>query len=197
MKDRDGRKVSVFALNYGLCNKYSIEFGKPEGRREFRLYFVERIFDYTPLLTNYLQQNQEIKCGNCEAVYGVDRLESLRLYGMTCPRCRVGSCEVINLSRKYEKILEGISEDLLLPATELGILETLFSEKRDLAAAEIAAELDCSYQLIGKRGKIMEERGLVSRKLEQQRRKFGITPRAVKEYFAANESRKLDVDPEE
>jgi hypothetical protein len=43
MKDRDGRKVSVFALNFGLCEKHSIEFGRPAGKREYRLYFVERI----------------------------------------------------------------------------------------------------------------------------------------------------------
>jgi hypothetical protein len=47
MKDRDGRKVSIYALNHGLCAKYTIAFGRPSGKREFRLYYVERIFDYT------------------------------------------------------------------------------------------------------------------------------------------------------
>ena len=72
MKDRDGRKVSVFALNFGLCEKHSIEFGRPVGEREFRLYFVERIFDdsgITPFI--FLQANQEIKCASCGAVYGI------------------------------------------------------------------------------------------------------------------------------
>lgn len=36
MSDRDGRKVSIFALNYGLCQKYTLEFGRPKGKREFR-----------------------------------------------------------------------------------------------------------------------------------------------------------------
>jgi hypothetical protein len=45
MSDRGGRKVVVYALNYGLCQKYTIEFGRPTGQREFRLYFIERIFD--------------------------------------------------------------------------------------------------------------------------------------------------------
>ncbi len=30
MSDRDGRKVVVYALNYGLCQKYTIEFGRPK-----------------------------------------------------------------------------------------------------------------------------------------------------------------------
>jgi DNA-binding MarR family transcriptional regulator len=193
MKDRDGRKVSVFALNFGLCEKHTIEFGRPIGQREFRLYFVERIFDFSPIMRSYLQANQEIKCSDCSAIFGLDKLESLKLYKMSCPDCGTGHCKVTNLSKKYEAILIDINPELLLPPSELGILETLFNEKRDLVAAEIAADLDCSYQLVGKRGKIMEEKGLVDRLMEQKRRKFRITEQAISEYFEANESRKLDV----
>jgi hypothetical protein len=193
MKDRDGRKVSVFALNFGLCEKHSIEFGRPEGRREFRLYFVERVFDDSPIIRRYLEAYQEIKCDKCGSVFGLDKLESLRLYNMTCPSCREGVCQVSNLSKKYETILEGIRPELLLPATELGILETLHGENRDLLAAEIAADLDCSYQLVGKRAKIMGEKGLVQRLMEQRRRKFRLTPEAVNDYFSGNQARTLEV----
>jgi DNA-binding MarR family transcriptional regulator len=196
MKDRDGRPVSVYALNYGLCNRYSIEFGRPEGQREFRLYFVERIFDYSPIIADYLNRNQEIKCSNCGAVHGIDRLESLKLFDMLCPNCKSGTCSVTNLSKKYEQVLQNINDELLLPPTELGILEALYSENRNLAAAEIAGELDCSYQLVGKRGKIMEERGLVNRMMEEKRRKFQITKEAVRTYFDANESRRLNLPDE-
>jgi hypothetical protein len=61
MTDRSGRKVSVFALNYGLCSKYDIRFGRPLGEREFRLYFVERFFDYSPLVLAYPRQES----GDC------------------------------------------------------------------------------------------------------------------------------------
>jgi hypothetical protein len=92
MSDRDGRKVSVFALNYGLRQKYAIEFGRPEGQREFRLYFVERIFDDTPMFQYYLEKNQEIVCDRCNQKHGLDKLEALRLYGMSCPSCHEGTC---------------------------------------------------------------------------------------------------------
>jgi DNA-binding MarR family transcriptional regulator len=193
MKDRDGRKVSVFSLNFGLCEKHSIEFGRPAGKREYRLYFVERIFDDTSIIKEYLEQNQEIKCEDCGAIFGLDKLESLKLYGMSCPSCRTGTCVVTNLSRRYENILQRIQTELLLPPTELGILETLYNENRELAAAEIAADLDCSYQLVGKRGKIMEGKGLVDRLMEKSRRKFRITDSARGEYFRNNESRSLDL----
>lgn len=193
MKDRDGRKVSVFALNFGLCEKHSIEFGRPVGLREFRLYFVERIFDSSHIIRSYLHANQEIKCADCEAIFGLDKLESLTLYRMRCPECGTGTCKVTNLSKKYEAILRDVNPELLLPTTELGILETLYGERRDLMAAEIAEDLDCSYQLVGKRGKIMEQKGLVDRLMEQKRRKFRLTELAMKEYFDGNESRRLDV----
>ena len=115
------------------------------------------------------------------------------MYKMACPNCREGICQVTNLSKKYEALLKEINPELLLPPSELGILETLYNEDRELAAAEIAADLDCSYQLVGRRGKIMEEKGLVNRSMQQNRRRFRITQQAIVEYFDANESRHLDV----
>ena len=196
MKDRDGRKVSVYALNFGLCAKQSISFGRPEGEREFRLYFVERIFDYTPVLQEYLTAHQEIRCDNagCGAIHGLDKLESIRTFGMLCPTCRKGSCHITNLSKKYATMLNGINVELLLPAIELGILETLYTERRKMAASDIAAELDCSYQLIGKRGKIMDDRGLVVRSGNNQNRRFELSDRAEGNYFARNTARHLELD---
>lgn len=192
MRDRDARTVAVYALNYGLCSRYTIEFGKPVGRKE-RLYFVERIFDYTPIIRRYLLSNQEIRCDSCDAVHGLDKLESLKLFDMMCPTCKKGTCVVTNLSKKYEAVLEQVDSELMLPSTEVGILSTLYTEESGLMAADIAGELDCSYQLVGKRGKIMEERGLVDRDKMKGRRIFKITERAREEYFTSNDDRRLNV----
>jgi hypothetical protein len=197
MKDRDGRKVSIYALNHGLCSRYSIAFGRPKGKREFRTYYIERIFDYTPILKRYLEINQELKCKKCGAIHGLDKLESIRLFDFMCPTCKKGTCVVTNLSRKYESVLRDIDEDMLLPPMELGILNVLYTEKKELYAADIAEELDCSFQLVGKRGKILAERGLVDRgKKKGNRRLFKITEDAFKEYFEGNKERRLDVEGE-
>jgi DNA-directed RNA polymerase subunit RPC12/RpoP len=195
MSDRDGRKVSVYALNYGLCQKYTIAFGRPEGQREFRLYFVERVFDYTPLLQQYLEKNQEIVCDRCGEKFGLDKLEALRMYRMRCPACGEGTCRLINLSRKYETLLRSVEKEKLLPATELGILHTLHTEGDAMFAADIAAELDCSYQLVGRRGRNLSERGLVRRaENESGRRTFEINPAAEETYFVnLDETARLDV----
>jgi len=191
MSDRDGRKVSVFAFNLGLCQKLNIEFGKPRGT-DYRHYFVDRVFDYTPILQNYLEVNQEIICDHCHFVFGFNELPILRRYRMKCPECSIGTCQVINLSKKYESILNTVDKALLLPQTELGILQTLKTESTPMLAAEIAANLDCSYQLVGKRGKILAERGLVQRTESKGRRQFKLTKTAEEMYFSDNKIDDLD-----
>jgi DNA-binding MarR family transcriptional regulator len=194
MSDRSGQKVSVFALNYGLCSKYDIRFGRPIGEREFRLYFVERFFDYTPLLLAYLSKNQEIVCEACTERYGYDQLDAIKLFGMLCPRCKRGVIRVTNLSQKYAAELHAVNRDLLLPATELGILQTLFSEQVPMRPAAIAGELDCSYQLIGRRGKGLAEKGLVKRyHNEAGHRILEISETAEAAYFVEGNEKALDV----
>lgn len=67
MFDKDGKEITVFALNYGMCQKHSIAFGRPLGKREdrFRQYFAERVFDYSGLLRSFLETHQEIVCDSC------------------------------------------------------------------------------------------------------------------------------------
>ena len=200
MSDRDGRKVAVYALNFGLCQKFAVRFGRPTGKREQRLYFVERIFDCTPLLRQFMQQNQEIRCTDCGATHEIEKLEALKVFDMHCPTCKVGTCVVTNLSKKYESILNAVAPELLLPPTELGILQTLESEKRAMYAGEIASELDKSYQLVGRRGKMLAERGLVKRDVnDQSRRTFEITPLAETSYFdpAANDTLDITLGPDD
>lgn len=196
MTDRSARKVAVYALNYGLAVKYTIRFGRPTGEREFRLYFVERVFDYSSLVLAYLASNQEIACKACGERFSHDQLDALKLYGMACPKCSLGTVTVTNLSRKYAQEIDAVNRELLLPATELGILQTLHAEGKSLRAGEIAGELDVSYQLVGKRGKGLAERGLVSRPpVERGSAPFAITDLAEAAYFSDAASNDLKLPP--
>lgn len=195
MSDRDGAKVAVYALNYGLCSKYTIAFGRPGGEREFRLYFVERVFDYTPLLREYMTKNQEIVCSCCGTRHLFEHLDALRIFQMQCPTCKMGTCTVTNLSKKYEHEIRAIDDQLLLPQTELGILQTLHNEKVPLRPAAIATELDCSWQLIGRRGKNLESKSLIQRSENGTgQRIFAITDLAETSYFSDTSQDGLDVE---
>lgn len=193
MSDRAGKKVSIYALNYGLCAKYSIRFGRPVGEREFRLYFVERFFDFSPIVLAYLARNQEIVCENCGHKYSIENLEALKFYNMQCKACQKGKVVVQNLSKKYESELHAVSERLLLPQTELGILQALNSENSPLRPNYIAAELDCSYQLIGKRAKVLDDLGLIDRSTNQNQRVYEIKQTAKEAYFSEKQKEELDV----
>lgn len=183
MSDRDGRRVSIYCLNYGLCEKYTIAFGRPSTERAFRLYYVERIFDYTPIIQDYIASNQEICCNACGKEYDSSLLPSLRLYNFTCPECGQGTCEVTNISKKYEAFLRQVDEESLLPRTELGIIQTLGHVDGSLYPGEIAGELDVSPQLIGWRGKKLSERDLITRIEHGGRRRFIITDTAKRIYL--------------
>lgn len=194
MADRNGQRVSVYCLNYGLCERYSIRFGRPSGEREFRLYFVERVFDYSGVIRAFLNRNQEITCANCRATFEHDQLDALKLYGMECPKCRQGLVSVVNLSRKYEAEVRKVSEELLLEGTELGILSALNAGDDPLRPKEIAAELDCSYQLVGRRAKGLEERDLILRERDGVQRIYRITGIARDAYFSDSDLSPLDLE---
>ncbi len=118
---------------------------------------------------------------------------------MRCPVAGCyGTCVVVNLSREYESMLQSINEELLLPKTELGILQTLHGENEPRRPAFVAAELDCSYQLVGKRAVKLEDRGLVKRlRDEQDHRILEITELAKNSYFSSSQAQQLDVNEKE
>lgn len=192
--DREGQRVSIYALNYGLCIKYQIGFGRPTEKRSDRLFFVSRKFDYNGIIRDYMNSNQELKCDSCNAEFDLDLLPALKLVKMKCLRCPNGKCEVINLSKKYEDVIKSVDANLLLPETELGILQALKTEDKSLVAAEIASELDCSGQLIGHRGRKLSERELVTRKRTKQVYEYELTKEALSAYFGDSRNNDLDLD---
>jgi len=184
MSNRDGQKVSIYSLNFGLCEKYNIAFGRPTKTREQRLYFVERVFDYNPILQAYVSTNQEIQCDSCNAIFDSTELDSLRKYHMLCPVCREGTCVVTNIAKKYSDLVTKVASEQLLPETELGILRSLDSEARPLYAGEIAGELDVSHQLIGWRAKRLDEQSLIIREAAKGgRRTYKLSNDARRIYF--------------
>ena len=59
MSNRDGKKVNIYCLNYGLAKKNNILWGKPQGS-EYRKYFIERPFNYTNLILEEIKEVQII-----------------------------------------------------------------------------------------------------------------------------------------
>jgi hypothetical protein len=85
--------------------------------------------------------------------------------------------------RKYKAELKAVRNEQLLPRIELGILQTLHSEQTPLRA------------LVGKRGKILEDRGLVDREWDdEQWRVYELTPTAETTYFSESAKKTLALE---
>jgi len=60
-KDKDGKDISIFSLNYGLCINNNIIFDEKSDRK-FR---IERVFDFNKLISEWMNNSKELICINC------------------------------------------------------------------------------------------------------------------------------------
>ena len=71
----------------------------------------------------------------------------------------------------------------MLPAIELEILETLNDENKPMRAKEIAALIDSTYQMVGRRKGKLAETGLVSKERLDSATHSSITEKSENIYF--------------
>jgi DNA-binding transcriptional ArsR family regulator len=183
MRNKDGQDVTIYALSYGLCEAERFPWGYPSGRRDDRSYFVQRCFDYTRAIHQFLSKNQTIRCDNCAACFSMDQSDKFEFYKWRCPECNSGKCSVVNLGEEFRKEVEVLDEKIMLDPVELQILETLHEENSPMRAGEISMLLDRTYQLVGKRTEKLRDMGLVDKDKSEGFIKSEITDRAEAIYF--------------
>lgn len=161
--DRDGKTVSIYALNLGLCKQENIKFGRPKGDSKYRKYYISRHFNYSSLLENHLKNYKKYVCSECNTEYNYEEFEIIKKIDMLCYK---GCKQKSNIEEKYflenMDIAPEIDEAMLLPELELDILKTIGDNpNEDLYASQIAKILDCTYQLIGHRAKKLLKKRLI------------------------------------
>lgn len=183
-KDQDSQKVmSFYSLNYGLCMKEDIFYGRGSDRK----YVIQRRFNYTDIIKKYISSAKQIKCQNieCNKIYSYETLQSLQLFNMLCPTCRVGNCEIEHVSVD----IPNVSEAIQIPEFDINLLNSLNIESPQYPSA-LAQELDCTYQKVSKRSIKLKELGLVSsekRRLDTkigERTYYTLTEKATTTYFS-------------
>lgn len=157
MSDKDGLPSSVYCINYGLAKKINVPWGKPEGN-QYRKYFIERPFNFTKLIVEFLNGSKRIQCVNpdCLKEYSIDQLKFLEFNNFKCNTCSF-PVETKSISEKIAKEISAIDQKKFLPTPELKIIQELLKSDGPLYAREIAQEIDYSGQLIGWRGKKLAE----------------------------------------
>jgi hypothetical protein len=183
MRDKSGNDVSVYCLNYGLCEDERLAWGYPKGRRDDRSYFVQRCFSFNSVIHQFLASTQTIKCEACGAMYPIEEKEKIEYFDWLCKECKQGRCRVVSLSDDYIKELKGLNEDLKLEEVELDILEVLNAEGREMRAGEVSALIDKSHQLVGWRTTKMKDNDLVQKETKNNVTVNKITDRAKDIYF--------------
>jgi DNA-binding transcriptional ArsR family regulator len=184
-RDKNGDPVIVYALNYGIIETHRMSWGYPPGR-EYRNYFVQRCFDYSRAIQEYLSKKQTIRCGNCGGCFPMEKKESFELFNWLCPECKQGTCCISILAEDFKDEFSELVEETMIDPIELDILSTLHEEGSGMRAGEISVLMDVTYQLVGKRTSKLQEMGLVTKERSQSdnHMRSHITSRAENTYFA-------------
>jgi len=183
--DKSGKTVSIFALDYGLCEHRGIAFGKPGSAQSDKDYWVQRVFDYDTKIKDVCSKLEVFRCRKCRKTQSVLAEENLRLFNFKCPVCESGT-----LARE----LIAIPEAIIVPASripklssdEFNILTVLRGAKGKLAAREIGPAIDVSSYYVGKLAKRLVDAGYVNRSkpFTGAPYKYELTPNAQEQFFS-------------
>lgn len=184
MSDRDGKTVSIYALNYGLATKHNLRWGKQRGNA-FRKYFISRPFDFSKETEDFLRNAKKIVCTNpsCNKLYPYEELKYLKYAKMRCVECQ-STVEVLSVSENIENKLNQIDKSKLLPSIEFSLLYELNKHTDAIYAKDIAEELDVSSKLIGRRAKKLDEEKQLIERIKTTPMTYKITEKCKKIYFS-------------
>lgn len=167
MSNRDGKKVNIYCLNYGLAKKNNIIWGKPQGS-EYRKYFIERPFNYTNVILDEIKEVQIIQCQNesCARRFDESELPFLQFARFKCPEC--GSTVLIKKHEDKEvaKDIENAKALKKLSIDGLNVVVELYSRQRAIPARDIAGEIDMNSYKVGKVCKKLAEDRIVDREMQ-------------------------------
>jgi DNA-binding MarR family transcriptional regulator len=183
MSDKDGKLVSIYCINYGLATKNNLLWGKPKGSRH-RKYFIERPFNFNPLIKEFLETAKSIHCTNieCNQPFTQDQIPLLEFTNYKCNKCQ---SPVISetLATEIKEELKQIETNNLLPTTDISIIMELASHEKPLIAREIAEELDLSSQSIAKKNRMLDlKKGLIKRNKNVNPFSYELTDKAKELY---------------
>lgn len=127
----------------------------------------------------------------------MDKRETFEFYKWRCPECQAGTCAIVSLGADFQKEVETLNKETMLPTVELEILESLNEEGMPMRAGEIAALVDVTYQLVGHRTSKLHEMGLVQKTSKDGVNRSRITSKAQQRYFGFAESQQISSDNDE
>ncbi|MEZ5938514.1 MAG: hypothetical protein R3C52_09855 [Hyphomonadaceae bacterium] len=183
IKNKDGKLVNLYALDFGLCEFFGILYGKPGRGSDDKDYWVQRVFDFDACVRNSYEGVQIFRCDKCSASRSAVDSERFREYDFLCPACKQGRLVKEVLSREDD--VSSSTEEEVLSNDEFNLLTILRSVGADerIGAKKIASVIDISPQAVGKIAKRLAEAGHVERVKAGSVYTYAITESANRRFF--------------
>ena len=192
INDKNNIPSTLFSLDYGLCRKNNLTYGRPKDT-EFRKYYNDTRFNFNNLIRDYFNETQIIKCEHGHE-FPFELHDQFKQFNMMCPTCLIdqvfSKCSVIvsnvELIEKIKELEERTIQ--LKDENEYSLLDWLRQNKStSLSCSEISENIDCSWQFVNKRADKLIEQGLVEVDEDKTRKKgkryFKITRKAIELIF--------------
>lgn len=156
IKDKSNISSTLFALDYGLCRKHNLNYGRPKDT-ESRKYYSDSRFSVNLIIKNHLNSTQILRCKEAHE-FSFDLKKDFEVYDMNCPTCikegKLNKCEIhVSNQELIDKIKQmENSASLNIEFDEFKILHALaqFSPVT-LPEGKLSEITDLSPQYISKR----------------------------------------------
>lgn len=186
INDKNNIPSTLFSIDYGLCRKNNISYGRPKDSK-FRKYYNDTRFNFNNLIRNHFNETQVLKCEKGHE-FAFELLDQFKKFSsMNCPTCLgdgifskvsivVSNKELIDRIREVEKITTVLSD-----SNEYNLLDCLKKAyPNSLASTDIAEVIDCSWQFVNKRAEKLIEKALIEIDITKSNKKryYKITRKA-------------------
>lgn len=152
IKDVNNIFSTVYALDFGLCKKYSLVYGRP-GIAKTNSHILPAIFNFNNLIVDYFNSTQVIRC-----VYGHEfpysEINEFKRFKMKCPTCMdeqiFSSCQVemkfTELKEKFKEQEE--NEKIQITFQEFLVLNFLKISQNSISFQRLTSSLDLAQTTI-------------------------------------------------
>lgn len=172
IKDKSNISSTLFALDYGMCRKHNLTYGRPK-ETEYRQYYNDSRFSLNHIIREHFNSTQVLKC-KIGHEFSFDLHKQFELYDMNCPTCisegQMNKCSIAVSNKELVDKIKDIEQTSLvnIEFDEFKILHALsqFSPVSQ-PSGRLGQITDLSYQYVSKRIPKLIELGFVE--VDQQK----------------------------
>lgn len=146
IKDKNNIFSNVYSLDYGLCKKYSMIYGRP-GLAKSNSHILPTIFNFSNLIVDYFNSTQVIRCEKGHEFPYSDIVE-FRKFKMNCPTCMddnvFSKCQITMKFADLKKTFleQEESEKLKITFIEFIVLNFLKTSQNSISFQRLSSNLD-------------------------------------------------------